>query len=229
MKQNVALWRVSALLCVSLLSGCGIKYYDLVESEFPQAAKEPDYREVAHGYKRSKTVYDEFETKAVFDALWLSDDVRTAYVQMYAKKRGLAAEAKEELLKRQLEENRHWVSFYVLADIRERSAGMLGDSASAWTMFMSVDKHKATVESVKEYDIEPEYQRLFGSTNMNFKTCYLVKFAILPALATTISRQEFQYLELIIGSPKRKVVLDWHSDHLKPKKILVSDEDFYWG
>ena len=228
MKQKMMLWRASILVCMVLLPGC-IKYYDLAESEFQQAPKEPDHRAVAHAFKRSKTVYDEFETKAAFDALWLSDDVRTAYVQMYAKKRGISAEAKEELLKRQLEENRHWLAFYVLADVRERGAGALGDSTTAWTMFASIDKQHLPVESVKEYDLEPEYQLLFGSTSMNFKTCYLVKFAIQPLVASKIGRQAFKHLHLTIGSPKCKAVLEWHPEQLKPNKELVSDEDFYWG
>ncbi len=229
MKQRVIVWRASVLMCMAMLSGC-IKYYDLVESEFPQAEKEPDYRDVAHAYKRSKTVYEEFETKAGFDALWLSDDVRTSYVQMYAKKRGLAADGREELLKRQLEENKHWISFYVLADIRERGAGTLGDSATAWTMFASVDQQNIPAESVKECDLDPEYQLLFGASGVNFKTCYLVKFAIESAVSVKLGQQSFKKIALTMSSPKRKAVLQWHKEHLKPnKKTLVSDEDFYWG
>ena len=206
-----------------------MKYYDVSDSEFPQASKEPDHRDIKHAYKRTQKVYDQFETKAIFDALWLSDDVRTAYVQMYAKKRGLSAEAKEELLKRQLEENKHWVAFYVLADIREHAAGTLGDSTTAWTMFTSIDKQNMPVESVKEYDLEPEYQLLFGSISMNFKTCYLVKCALPPTMSAKIGNQEFKQLTLTISSPKRKAELTWRPEQLKANKTLISDEDFYWG
>ncbi len=228
MKQNRLLWQVGVLICMVLLPGC-MKYYDVSDSEFPQAQKEPDHREVKHAYKRTQKVYDQFETKAIFDALWLSDDVRTAYVQMYAKKRGLSAEAKEELLKRQLEENNHWVAFYVLADIREQGAGTLGDAHTAWTMFTSVDKQNLPVESVKEYDLEPEYQLLFGSIGMNFKTCYLVKCALQPNMASKIGQQSFKNLHLTVSSPKHKAVLEWRPEQLKANKTLISDEDFYWG
>jgi hypothetical protein len=228
MKQMAMSWRVSVLACMTLMTGC-IKYYDLAESEFPQAEKEPVYSEVVHGYKRSQVVYDEFETKAAFDALWLSDDVRTTYIQIYAKKRGLGAEAKEELLKRQLEENKHWVSFYVLADVRERAAGTLGDSTTAWTMFASVDDQQIPAESVKECDLEPEYQLLFGAQGVTFKTCYLVKFPIGHGLSVNLAEQTFKKLCLTIGSPKRKAVLQWQPEELKSKKVSVSDEDFYWG
>jgi len=228
MKQNSLLWRVGVLICMVLLPGC-MKYYDVSEKEFPQAQKEPDHREVRYAYKRTQRVYDQFETKAIFDALWLSDDVRTAYVQMYAKKRGLSAEAKEELLKRQLEENKHWVAFYVLADIREQGAGRLGDAHTAWTMFASLDKHLVRLESIKEYDLEPEYQLLFGAVGMNFKTCYLVKCALQPEIANQIGCQQFKHLALTVNSPKHKAVLEWRPEQLKAHKNLLSDEDFYWG
>ena len=149
------------LFSLLILSGC-IKYYDLAESEFPQAAKVADQKAVTDNYKRAVVVYDQFVTKAHFDVMWLSEDIRTAYVNLFADKRGMTQEAKEELLKRQLEEMRHWLAFYVLVEQRDRQNTSLSDPLTSWTMSVQLDKQVISAESVKECDLEAEYQQLFG-------------------------------------------------------------------
>src|SRR5690606_26100571 len=67
-------------------------------------------------YIRSVVIYDQLRTVAIFDALWLSDVVRSAYTDAYALKRGKSWEQKQLFLRRQLEENNHFISFYVLSN-----------------------------------------------------------------------------------------------------------------
>lgn len=217
------------LLSGLLLSGC-IKYYDLAEAEFPQATKVPSTQVVTDNYKRSVAVYDQFETKAHFDALWLSEDVRTAYVNQFADKRGMTIEAKEELLKRQLEETRHWLTFYVLVEQRGQQNTSLSDPLTAWTTSVHIDKHVVAAESIKECDLEAEYQHLFGKSFNAFKSCYLVKFPLNPGQVWLLNKQTYKDMQLMITSPIYKVALAWNQEQINnPKKELSSNEDFYWG
>ncbi len=209
------------------MNGC-IKYYDLAESEFPQAEKVPAAKQVADANMRSVTIYDQFETKAHFDALWLSEDVRTAYVSAFADKRGLTQEAKEELLKRQLEETRHWLAFYVLVEQRGQNTS-LSDPMTAWTLFVHIDKHVVPAESIKECDLEAEYQQLFGKAFNAFKTCYLVKFPLNAGQVWLLNKQTYKNMHLVVKSPAYKADLVWSQENISKKKKVNHADDLYWG
>lgn len=207
-----------------------VKYYDLVKSEFPQGKDQPDQRTIAANYQRTATVYDEFQTKGVFNALWLSDELRTAYVDVYCDKRGLSCDEKEEMLKRQLEENKHWVSFYVLADIRSRTNASLSDENAMWTLYAKLGEYETIVpESIKEIDVEPEFQLFFGKTFNLFKAAYLVKFPITSVTADKLARCNITLVRLIVKSVYKECTLTWDKDEMAKKRKVLRDEDYYWG
>ena len=209
------------------LPGC-IKYYELSESEFPQGKQLDDNRQVAAAYRRSVTIYDQFKTQAIFDGLWLSDTVRSTYVDIHASKRGVHGDGKEELLKRQLEENNHWLSFILLADIRDKLFASMSEPSATWTAHAVVDNVKLVAESVKEFDMDPEYQLLFGKTWSPFKTAYLVKFPLESVLAHKIAESGQHEVKLVISSMYKEAELEWKTGELSAKKEVLRDEDFYW-
>ena len=149
-------------LVICLMPGC-VPYHKLAKTEFPQGSEHKDKREMVHNYVRTAKVYDQFKTQAIFDAIWLSDEARTVYTELYSKRRGKDNGACEALLKRQLEENHHWISMYVLADIRHKTNVSLHDKNALWTLCLEA-KNGERVEpiSVKEVEVEPEYQSIFG-------------------------------------------------------------------
>ena len=223
------------LMCVAsgglfLLTSC-VKYYDVVKSEFPQGEKQPDKRDIAYKYRRTGMVYDEFETKAAFNALWLSDQLRTSYVDVFAHKRGLDNEAKEELLKRQLEENKFWMSFYVLADIRDKTYVSLSDKNAFWTLYAQLDDgNRLLPELIKEVDLEPEMQLFLGRAFNLFKAAYLVKFSIKSDVAEKLEKGNIKNVKLVIGSVHKNCVLAWDKKELiKHVRKVECNEDFYWG
>lgn len=250
--MRITNFMMNACLLVMLvfMTSC-VKYYDLVKSEFPQGKDQPDKREVAAHYKRTATVYDEFQTKAVFNALWLSDELRTAYVDVYCDKRGLSCDEKEEMLKRQLQENKYWVSFYVLADVRSKTNQSLSDENAMWTLHLKLGDYETLIpESIKEVDLDPEYQLFFGATFNLFKTAYLVKFPLqpepsLPAsasaavpvprvvsrpdLARKLANGTITLVQLIVKSIYKECTLTWDRDEIAKKRKILRDEDFYWG
>ncbi len=219
-----------AMVCLmSIVSSCGPKYYDFVQSEFPQSPDMPNRRLVAQKYRRSALVLDEFITLAIFDALWLSDAMRTAYVDVYSNKRGLDCEAKEAMLRRQLEENKYWFSMYVLADIRDKTYVSLSDPASLWDMSLQIDDNKKILpESIKEVDLEPEFQSFFETRFNYFKTAYLVKFPITTDSADKITKGLFKEAKLIIKSTKKETTMVWNWEKIKNTTKVIKGFDADW-
>jgi hypothetical protein len=209
-------------------AGC-IKYHDLVKSEFPQCKTQPDQHEVAYRYRRSVTVYDVYQTKAIFNALWLSDQVRTAYVDVYGGKRGMDEQAKEEMLKRLLEENKHWLNFYVLAEVGDKTYTSLSEKYAAWTLYVMIDNDKKIMpESIKEVDLEPEYQLMFAKTFNPFKTAYLVKFPLKGELADRYAKGMIKNIQMIVSSTYKERAMVWDMNEIAQTKKVLKDEDFYW-
>jgi hypothetical protein len=242
--QTQLILRGLLLFVVVSLSSC-IKYYETIKTEFPQGSELEDKREVVANNLRSTVIYDQFSTVAIFNALRLSDEVRMAYVDIYTRKRGIEGEAKEALLKRQLEENKHWISFYLLADIRDKTYVSLSEKSSYWTPFLQLgDNVKVTPLSIKEVDIEPEYQFFFGTKFNLFKIAYLVKFPARDSMDTLYKTNDIT-TKFVLSSTKKTGELVWDDrakehDHeleknktgnrkkLSKNKKLRKDEDFYW-
>lgn len=228
MQDKNIIFRVGLVGVLLVASSC-VKYYDLIKSEFPQGVDQSGQHEISSKYCRSAVVYDQFETKALFSSLWLADDVRKAYVDEYSGKRGVEGDAKENRLKEHFEENRHWLVFYLLADVRENIYASLTEPNAFWTVYAQVDGVKIIQESIKEIEIEPEYQKFFGKSFNLFKTAYLVKFALKSEVADKISKRQFKSVELVVSSVYKKCVLKWDKEDLISDKKVKKDEDFYWG
>ena len=164
------------ILILSLFPSC-IKYYELSNIEFHQGHDHDDEREALVGNKKGMTIYDEFMTRAIFDVLYLAEPVRMAYVDLHCDKKGLDSFTKKRLQAREIELNKHWITFYVLADIRDKKHVALTDKNSAWSLFLRLkDNTDIAPLSIKEVELEPEYQRLFGPMFNSFKRSYEIKF-----------------------------------------------------
>lgn len=218
------------LVVLACVSGC-IPYHKIVRSEFPQADEKKDNRAIVYNYLREVPVYDQFRTLAIFNVLWLSDEVRSCYVDLYGIRRGKDVAAREVLLKRQLEENQHWISFYVLADIRNKTPHLsLHDKNAYWTVFLETADKKIRIEPVfvKEVELDPEYESLFSYRLNAFKTPYLIKF---PTKDLTGKRYfaEGACLTLVLSSPDREVKVTWDKNSRKNQQELLKDEDRYWS
>lgn len=104
---------------------------------------------------------DQFITRAVFDVLWLSNETRRAYVDTVCRSKN--ERDRIAMLKRQLEENNHWLAFYVLVDIRHDTYQSLNDKNNEWKLHLKLsDQTCIEPMSIKECEIEPEYQKIFG-------------------------------------------------------------------
>ena len=93
--------KILSVLGVLLLSGCaGNNIKDWAEETFYQSNAYKDDLTVVKRYLRGIRLYDQFTTLGIFDALWLSDEVRTAYSNIACRMTGKDEEASLTFLRR---------------------------------------------------------------------------------------------------------------------------------
>ncbi len=219
-----------------IFPGC-IKYYKLSNMEFHQGKNHPEDRDALDGTKKRVAIYDEFRTKAIFDVLYLSDAVRMAYLDINSEKKGYDLNTKNNLKSKELEQNKFWTTFYILADIRDKKKTSLTDKNSDWSFYLLLDDlTRVQPISIKEIEVEPEYQYLFGSRFNLFQRYYEVKF---PAkdLSGNYYINIKESFDLVLSSASKETHVKFNEpkdliakkkDNRTNKGKIVSDEDYYW-
>lgn len=210
MKHNRLFFHFFAISFLMLLSGC--RYQCWLEDVFNQGEHMHEYTAAARKYVRSQHVYDQLNTLAHFDAIWLSSEVRRSYAQLYAQKNCYTHERYQSFLRRQTEEGRHFISFYVLTAIRNQCGYNITDNDSEWGVCLCIDGNTYRPIERKQIDLSPEYILFFGKTYNKFKVPYLLKFD-----AQTIANRSLIYpgvrcIELIFTRADRQVVMQWKLD-----------------
>ncbi len=214
-------------LVLVFIPGC-VKYHKIFKSEFPQGVEVQEPSATAEAHLRSCALYDQFQTLALFDVIWFSDRLKSTYVDMISKRYGKDNEAREALLRRQLEENKHWITFAMLADIRDKTHVGMGEKDSAWSLYIQMlDGEKVQPVSIKEVELEPEHQIFFGSRFNMFKKAYLVKFPAKP-LGGKAYLDRGESFKMTIASTKKTATIEWSIDLIKSEKKVERYEDFYW-
>jgi hypothetical protein len=210
MKRTIHVYAAIAML--AMLPGCG-RLVDWGKSNFYQGEQVDNYRCDIKPYIRSVTIYDQFTTRATFDALWLSDEVRLAFVDLHVSRQGKDEERKNAVLRRQLEENNHYLSFYVLSlhDIK------LGDPESAWSLFLRVNEQFYQPMEIKEIELPYEYQIFFGKAWNRFKVPYLVRFSATDADDMPLITQQTEAIELHMRSANKENAFVWPLHSNMPK------------
>lgn len=162
---------MSMLIFLFMLPGCG-RVIDWGKSNFYQGEDVKDFTSGVAPFIRSVTIYDQLATKAIFDVLWLNDEVRTSYAHLHMLRQGKDEEKLYAFLRRQLEENNHYISFYVLSTYDVK----LGVPESHWSFFLQIDDQEYHPFEVKEIELPYEYQLFFGKGWNRFKVPYIVRF-----------------------------------------------------
>ncbi|HLJ31598.1 MAG TPA: hypothetical protein VKU36_04125 [Candidatus Babeliales bacterium] len=202
-------------ILVMLLPGCG-RVIDWGNRTFNQTPTIDTNISTAQQYIRSVTSYDELTTRARFDVLWLSDDVRNTYAYLYGLKFGKTEEQKKIFLRRQLEENNHFISFYVLS----LHDWPLGDANSEWTLFLTIgDKNYSPIE-IKAVELSPEYIHIFGKKYNRFKMPYSVKFDAKDINDNFLITPETTTMTLHCRSLKAEVTFVWDLPTMTKAEIV---------
>lgn len=192
------------ILLLACLPGCW-RAVDWAKSNFYQGICIEQCIRVDE-YIKSVRVYDLLSVRATFDALWLSDDVRTAYVDLHAMRYGKSNEQRDALLCSQLAENKQYISFYILSSY---DVPLLGDQVE-WGLFLRVNGHNVTPVDMREVDLVPEYRAFFGKKFNQFKVVYLVRFSVCDKEGRSLFAAGVNQMALYLRSMNKEVQLAWH-------------------
>lgn len=218
MNRRINLCMVMTLV---LLSGCGT-VTDLVKENFPQGKESKDYKKKAKQYLRRVNIYDQFNTVGLFDALWLSDEVRTMYSDINADMHGKTTQEKHAFLRRQLKENDQFISFYVLSTHNNP----LSIKPVPWALYLVIDGEKYMPFEVKAVELVSEYKTIFGSMFNNHKTPYEVRFERNDSNGIDILKEgNGHVIQLYFSNPSHYSSAKWIVDHagnVVSKKPVVS-------
>lgn len=203
MKLDIKVLFIFAIF-LTVLPGCG-RIVDWGKDNFYQGKNLDKNIEDVRRYIKSKRVYDQFTIVGHFDALWLSDDVRTDYSDVYCCRHSKNKEQKRMFLRRQLEENNHFITFYVLSlkDI------VLGDKDSKWSVSLEISDRVFQPLEVKTIDLSPEYIDIFGKKYNKFKDVYLVYFNAKDVEDRYIIDEKTEKMVLVFRSVEKKIELSW--------------------
>jgi hypothetical protein len=192
-EQHTTLRLSFLLVSIIFLTGCN-KIIDWGKTTFEQT---PIYSEnfikAAQPYIRSKPVYSQFSTVAMFDAIFLTDAMRMLYVDYHTKVSSLNAEQESLMRARMHNENKYFVSFYVVGYQKEhlyntcralftgtnhKQGELFAGKDASWQVTMLVNGKEYIPESVRVVDLPMEYRECFGDRLSQFNTTYLVRFAV---------------------------------------------------
>jgi len=222
------------VVALVMISGC-VPYHKVGKTEFPQGKAQKIDPAVACYNLRSVKIYDQFKTLAGFDALWLSEKTRSVYVDLYSSRRGKDAESREALLKRQLEENKLWHEFYVLADVRDSFNPVMSEKNANWTIFLQADSGQQVAPIlVKEVQLEPEFQAIFGIHFNWFKTAYLIKFPVKDMSGKPYLKDDGKF-KMVFSTVDKRGEVAWNNS-VKENKVEIrnaekrakNDENIDW-
>ena len=203
MKRDMLFLFFCTILIV-LLPGCG-RIIDWGKDNFYQGCEVNKNVSAARSYIKSKRVYDQFSLVGAFDVLWLSDAVRKTYVDLYARKYGKNEEQKQVFLRRQLEENNHFITFYVL----NPKNIILGEKDSYWSILLKVGDKVFTPIEQKVIDVSSEYIDIFGKKYNQFKDVYLVYFNAKDIENNFLIDKDTRCISLLFRSHDKDITLCW--------------------
>lgn len=193
------------LIVLAFLPGCGCRIIQWGKDWCNQGSNAPSLYGQAACYLQSVSVYDQFTTLAMFDVLWLSDEVRTMYVNMCAYKTCKTDAQRDTILRRQLAENEHYISFFVLSlyevPLREKE--------SAWTITLEIDGMCYTPVEVKAVDLSPEYEAIFEKRLTRFKVPYIVQFEAHDSNKCPLISSSTQSIRLVFRSVIKECCVEW--------------------
>jgi len=202
---------MKALGCILLfgiifLPGCN-RIVNWGKSNVFQGQKIKYTAEKNPSYIRSIVLYDQLKTLATFDALWLSDPVRTAYVDMVSLRTAAFPVEKKALLAAELLRNKNKITFYFLASYFITVGGLCDD----WAVFLRIDNNNYQLEKISKVELLPEYKYFLRKVfSKKFKISYEVSFLLPYEKQVEIFTEGKHVIQLVFRSTQKEVLLSWH-------------------
>jgi hypothetical protein len=196
------------LLSLLFLFGC-TPYQPWLKDVFNQGEPIDSQTALVRQYRRTKHVYDQFDTLGHFTALWLSNQVRHAYAHVYSCKYCFNEQQYRQLLQEQFAENSNYISFYVLTAMPSCNNSLLSDEDPEWSVCLSLGGRLYSPLEIAEVQLPPEYMLFFGKTYTRFKSSFLVKFPANDESGESLLKSGICHIDLVFSRPDRKVYLTW--------------------
>ncbi len=202
---NKTIFLILPLLII--LPQCG-RIVDWAKSNFYQGETLPDYHKIPERYIRTVSIHNQINATATFTALLLTEQVRTAYSQSWAQLHGKSCEQEKTFLRRQLQENNHFISFYLLSLYTDK----LTDSDAKWSVLLDINGCLYNPIEIKVVEMPIEYRSFFGRLNNRFKTAYLVKFDAKDIQGNRLLGPDVDAIKLCFRKLGRQAFLTWNLD-----------------
>lgn len=203
-----------AFMLICTLSGCS-KIVEWGHEAFYQGEDIAFNKDLINRYIKMVSVHDQITTVAKFDVLWLGDEIRTEYAKLHTRIAGKSDEQYQALLRRQLEENNHFITFYVLS-IYDNP---LGDPESNWHVSLRINNKEFAPTEIKVIELAPEYLTFLGEHFSRFRVPYRVMFDAKDFEEAFILREETETIEMYFRSTQKQVSLVWNID--KDNKVVI--------
>lgn len=204
---------------ILVLPNCG-RVVDWGVDNFYQGQERNYDRTLINTYLREKRIYDQFDTAGFFTALWLSSPVRSLYADMVSEMYGKNEERHKSFLRRQIEETRHFISFYLLS-----TYGIpLGESDSKWVITLRINDVYYTPVELKTVELPLEYKSIFGPHYNRFKLPYLLKFDARDVEGNPLLDEKVQKIALVLRSIDREAIMEWEVNVERDVNIEVVGE-----
>lgn len=163
------------LILLSTFSGC-YRYINWAICIFDQGEKIDTCVSFANPYIKSVRIYDQFTTLAIFDALWLHEEVVQAFVCAHAEKYGFTHQQYQDFLEQHYQENEPYISFYLLSTIYGNNRVLLTDDDPMWVVQLRIGNTLYKPAKIKLVELPHEYRYFFGKRYTVFKKQYLIQF-----------------------------------------------------
>jgi len=156
--------------CMMLVTGCVDQSYKMIGRECSQVVKyEPPYS-LTKNYIHSVTLYEGYRTRAHFDVMIMSNQIRIVLAELHSVKAGHTPQKRLAHLKEQLAINREYIELYVLSQVNDPAHISLSDKNSSWSIYLTTAGGVRILPiGSKEVSLTPEMAALFGHRYVGFK------------------------------------------------------------
>ena len=198
----------SAYLSLFLLLLPGCRAIDWSLRHFEQGEPRSNGKAEVRAAVRTARIYtDQYETVGLFDALYLSPQVRAAYVDAYIAKRGLGQSSKSKLLHEQNQDAKTRIDFYLAAYVPDHIIKP-NEKEALWGVCLKYGDQYLQPRSIKAAELAAEYNYFLLGILSKHKTVYEVTFdAVLDDGKKLLS--ELNNLELVLATADRSTTLTW--------------------
>ncbi|MGC2310365.1 MAG: hypothetical protein WA432_01950 [Candidatus Babeliaceae bacterium] len=198
------------LSCIFLLS-CS-RYVRYAKCTFQQATKYHDSLKVARQFIRSSYVYDQLNTVALFDILWLSRTVRMSYIDLYAHHWNLPQDTVKNLKEQAEQDLQKVMVFYLLlAPDSDENIISINNTFSRWSVILQINDKKYYPRDMRLEDkLTPEYKAIFGNLDSIHKRVYLVTFDAYDELHQPLINEKTQSFTLLLQATTYATSVCWN-------------------